>query len=73
MDDVELVFTNAITYNEDHSQIWEDAKVLQVGLLCFVRRRTAEPCCFRLHSMHYARTGGRNTQIQVLLRFQSSS
>ncbi|KAG9094527.1 hypothetical protein FS749_012276 [Ceratobasidium sp. UAMH 11750] len=29
MDDVELVFTNAITYNEDHSQIWEDAKILQ--------------------------------------------
>ncbi|QRV94709.1 bromodomain associated protein [Ceratobasidium sp. AG-Ba] len=29
MDDVELVFTNATTYNEDHSQIWEDAKVLQ--------------------------------------------
>ncbi|KAG9124301.1 hypothetical protein FRC07_012101 [Ceratobasidium sp. 392] len=29
MDEVELVFTNAITYNEDHSQIWEDAKILQ--------------------------------------------
>lgn len=29
MDDVELVFTNAVTYNEDHSQIWEDAKILQ--------------------------------------------
>lgn len=31
MDDVELVFANAVTYNEDHSQVWEDAKLLQVS------------------------------------------
>ncbi|KAF8596180.1 Bromodomain-containing protein [Ceratobasidium sp. AG-I] len=31
MDDVELVFANAVTYNEDHSQVWEDAKILQAA------------------------------------------
>lgn len=30
MDDVELVFANAITYNEEYSQVWEDAKFLLV-------------------------------------------
>ncbi|KAG9101949.1 hypothetical protein FRC06_002461 [Ceratobasidium sp. 370] len=35
MDDVELVFTNATTYNEDHSQIWEDAKILQASSATF--------------------------------------
>jgi hypothetical protein len=73
MDEVELVFTNATTYNEDHSQIWEDAKVLQVGMLCFVRGSTQEPCCFRLHSMRYVQIGERSTQIQVPLQCQSSS
>ncbi|KAG8731077.1 hypothetical protein FRC11_005208 [Ceratobasidium sp. 423] len=29
MDDVELVFSNAILYNEDFSQIWKDAMYLQ--------------------------------------------
>ncbi|CEL54321.1 polybromo 1 [Rhizoctonia solani AG-1 IB] len=29
MDDVELVFSNAVLYNEDHSQIWKDAMFLQ--------------------------------------------
>ena len=31
--DVELIFSNAITYNLDHSQIWEDAHILRVGYL----------------------------------------
>ncbi|CAE6338985.1 unnamed protein product [Rhizoctonia solani] len=29
MDDVELVFSNAVLYNEDYSQIWKDAMFLQ--------------------------------------------
>ncbi|KAG8782752.1 hypothetical protein FRC12_020461 [Ceratobasidium sp. 428] len=29
MDDVELVFANAVEYNRDHSQIWNDAKTLE--------------------------------------------
>lgn len=30
MSDVDLIFTNAVQFNEEHSLIWEDAKALQV-------------------------------------------
>ena len=30
MNDVDLVFANAMQFNEEHSLIWEDAKALQV-------------------------------------------
>ena len=28
--EVELVFSNAVTFNEEHSVIWEDAMTLKV-------------------------------------------
>ena len=31
VDDVNLVFENAMTFNEEHSQIWEDALTLRVS------------------------------------------
>lgn len=30
--DVELVFSNAMAFNQDHTLIWEDALALRVGL-----------------------------------------
>ncbi|KIL71554.1 hypothetical protein M378DRAFT_174801 [Amanita muscaria Koide BX008] len=32
--DVELVFSNAMTFNQEHTQIWEDARVLRVSVFC---------------------------------------
>lgn len=32
-DDVELVFSNAMAFNQDHTPIWEDALLLRVRLL----------------------------------------
>ncbi|KAG9314100.1 Bromodomain-containing protein [Chiua virens] len=32
--EVELVFSNALEFNQDHSQIWQDAGTLRVGLFC---------------------------------------
>jgi Bromodomain len=32
MADVELIFSNAIEYNADHSMIWEDAHSLRVSI-----------------------------------------
>lgn len=34
--DVELVFSNALTFNQEHTLIWEDARVLRVRLVCYV-------------------------------------
>jgi chromatin structure-remodeling complex subunit RSC4 len=34
--DVELVFSNALTFNQEHTLIWEDARVLRVKLICYV-------------------------------------
>jgi hypothetical protein len=31
--DVELVFENAMTFNEDHTPIWENARILRVRLI----------------------------------------
>ena len=31
--DVELVFSNALEFNQEHTQIWEDAVTLRVRLL----------------------------------------
>lgn len=31
VDDVNAIFDNAMYYNEEHSQVWEDAKVLKVS------------------------------------------
>lgn len=34
--DVELVFSNAMTFNQEHTQIWEDALTLRVSLIIVV-------------------------------------
>lgn len=34
--DVELVFSNALTFNQEHTLIWEDARVLRVRLTFYV-------------------------------------
>lgn len=34
--DVELVFSNALTFNQEHTLIWEDARVLRVRPVCYV-------------------------------------
>lgn len=40
MHDVELIFTNAIACNEDHSEVWEDAKALQVCRFILTQNHT---------------------------------
>lgn len=35
MDDVELMFENAMLFNEEHSQIWEDALTLKVSFCAY--------------------------------------
>lgn len=63
--DVELVFSNALEFNQDHSQIWEDAIILRVSIECpgqysysYVNRITSVNSCLTCQS----RTRYRSTQ-----------
>ena len=36
--DVEIVFSNALEFNQEHTQIWEDAVALRVGMFTWLDR-----------------------------------